>query len=272
MTIKVAQGPNWRPPVIGGRTEKQAAHVLELQKLTSAVGDLRPLLDRLAPTVLQTETFVLDSAGQATRQFRVPFRALAAYSGANALTLASGTPQGQAPAQGPGVAVLAPCSFAAVNVNGYVWTAYGTPGDTITVSTLGTPVHPGGSAGTGPVPLAQSAYKAGFVNAPGANTAIVTLPVVAAGWWRLTVMAGFGGTAEATTPQNWALLLGTTTLYASLNVPLFANGQTVIGVFRVKSDGVNSFKLVNPVAASAGAFYQGSLQADPLPALADLAG
>lgn len=111
--------------------------------------------------------------------------------------------------------------------------------------------------------VAEEVYKPGFVSVPAAHSAIVTLPVLPAGWWNITVYAGFGGTAEATTPNNWALVSGATTVVPAIDVALATNTQTNVGTFPVYSDGTSNITLQNPVAASASAFYQGALLAVP---------
>jgi hypothetical protein len=234
-----------------------------------AIGDLSKALQHLAPgTVLGEATYALSAAGQAGDQYRAPYAALAITSfSASQLTITEGTLKASAPGPGPGSAIVAPRGFRVVNMKGYAWSLYGgQSGDLVTVEAFTRPQNAdAGSVGALVIPPAvhpASVYRAGLATAPLIGTAIVTLPVLAAGLWTITVTAGFGGTAEATTPDNFSLNLGGAVLYSSLAVPAVINSMTPVGKFLVASDGVNAITLKNPVAASAGAIYHGALQAD----------
>jgi hypothetical protein len=231
------------------------------------IGDLSRVLRHLAPTAVLAEgTYALNGAGQAADQYRAPYAALAVTSfSSQQLTISSSPPQASVPGPGPGSAIVPPRGFRVVNMSGYAWSLYGgEPGELVTVEAFTRPqaAHAafGPAAGfAGPATV----YNAGFAVGPAAGTAIAILPVLPAGWWTITIAAGFGGTAETTTPNNFQLTLGAAVLYPALAVPLAVNAITQVGRFRVRSDGAGQIALRNPVAAApVSAFYQGSLQAD----------
>ena len=70
---KIPRLPGTR--VEGTETRNERSIVTD-PTLLKAIGDLTGALNRMAPGVLGTELIALDASGQATRQFRVPFRAI----------------------------------------------------------------------------------------------------------------------------------------------------------------------------------------------------
>lgn len=160
-----------------------------------AIGDLTNAVLSLAPVVLDSSTFQLDANGQATRQFRVPFAAVAVTSGSVArLTIASGPPGAAAPGPSAGAGHVPPLGFAAHNISGRVWTIYGgSAGDLVTVTTFGRPVPP--SADPGITTAHATGTAAVAVSAAGA-TAAATLPAgVSAGGFSVS----FGNFSVANT-------------------------------------------------------------------------
>lgn len=131
-----------------GRESAEAELAERFGQLHAVIGDMTRALAALVPVALDTRTIVLDAAGIGTAQFRVPFKAVAVWSGsAQNVTLTSSPPMASAPPQGPGVALIPKGGFAAHNLSGYAWTIYGTAGDQLTVATFGRPIMPAGSAG-----------------------------------------------------------------------------------------------------------------------------
>jgi hypothetical protein len=157
-----------RLPAGGDGTSRQAAELAaRMAELTKVIGDLGPLLDELAPGVIGTETVILDANGQATKQFRVPFRSLGVdYFGATILTVTAAPLAGAAPGPGPGVAKLAPGGFSVVNMRAYVASFYGNPGDLITFTAYAKPQPANGVVGHQAVattlPQGNPAAGAGF--------------------------------------------------------------------------------------------------------------
>lgn len=160
---------------------------------------------------------------------------------------------------------MPPLGSVTVNLSGYGWTIYGgIPGELVTVQALTRPVIPSSSgvSGAGLPAGPATVYQRGQATAPVAGTVLAQLAVVPAGWWQLSLLLGFGATAETTTPDNFALQLGATDLYPNLYVIDNANQTTPAGPFLAQSDGVNHFEVVVPANASAGAIYKASIQAD----------
>lgn len=232
-----------------------------------AIGDISTALQAMTPTaVLGEATYLLDSAGGAGDQYRIPFAALHVTSmSGSLLTVAASPRMTGAPRSGPGVALIPPGASRVCHMKGYAWSVYGgSPGEAVTVEAFTRPVPPVFEYGNQVTPRGPaSVYATGVTGAaPAANTAIVTLPVLAAGWWTVTVDVGFGGTAEATTNFNFALKLGATVLYPSFLISAAPNTIRTAGAFRVLSDGVSQLVLYNPVVGSAGSVYTGALRAD----------
>jgi len=129
-----------------GHGENDAAqHYVE--RFQAAVGDMTKFLRLLEPAVcLDTRTVQLDANGQATAQFRVPFRAVHVTSqSAAALTITASPPAASAPANGPGVAMVHAGGQETFNIGGYAWSIYGgTAGEQVTVQTFSRNLNPGG--------------------------------------------------------------------------------------------------------------------------------
>lgn len=249
------------------------------QTLEAAVGDVSKALSHLAPTpVLAEHTYVVAADGTFGDQYRAPFGALFVLSGsATQLVIAQGAKAAGAPGPGPGSFIVPALGAVCVNLAGYSWTGYGgTPGALVTVQALTRPVVPSSSGTSGAALTAingsvlpagpTSVYARGqSAAAPAANTVLAQLAVLPAGWWQLSAVLGFGGTAEATTADNFQLTAGgvAVTGYASLYATAAANVSTPAGPFLMHSDGVNAFAIaVGATAGSAGAIYKASLQAD----------
>ncbi len=133
---RVPRLPLTRPAGTEGRAEHA---VITDPSLVKALGDLSRVLRRMAPLVLGTEVIALDASGQAARQFRVPFAAVAVLSeSAAALIVTSSTPGPGAPGPGPGAGRIPPRCYVVHNLAGYSWTIYGgAANDLVTVTTFG---------------------------------------------------------------------------------------------------------------------------------------
>jgi hypothetical protein len=143
-----------------------ASHIVE--RYTAAVGDMTALLGKLEPKVVGQETVVLDANGQATKQYRLPFAALAVdYFGAGTLTVTTAPQVTSPPSQGVGLARIGPAGFAVVNSAAYVWSMYGNPGDVVTVTAFARPMEPVGvtsrQAVMTSIPLSQPAADAPLI-------------------------------------------------------------------------------------------------------------
>jgi hypothetical protein len=113
-------------------------------ELREAMGDLAGAIRSIVPVVLSSETWLLDSNGQAGREYRVPFRSLAVWSfSAQRLTIANGPKGSSTPQQGPGVGVIPINGFRVLNLAGHAWAIYGgTQGDVVCVEAYGLPMPP----------------------------------------------------------------------------------------------------------------------------------
>lgn len=189
-----------RLPAGDNASARQAAELgAHLDQLATVIGQLGPMLDELAPGVIATETVVLDANGQATRQFRIPFRSVAIdYWGAALLTVAAAPLAGAAPGPGPGVAKVGPGGFAVVNMRAYQFSLYGNPGEQVTFTALAKPQPPNGV-------IAISPQVATLANVTGSATSVplFTPAPIANGRtiWNdstATLFVKFGATASAT--------------------------------------------------------------------------
>lgn len=138
--------PRWdgsRPPVLSP-TAQQALRIELDQQLAGVMGDLTTALRSMVPTVLGSETLVLDANGTASRSYRLPFRSITVTSfSAQKLTVAPSPLQGAAPTLGPGVAIIAPTGYRVCNFSSYVWSIYGgTAGDQVVVEAFAQPQPP----------------------------------------------------------------------------------------------------------------------------------
>lgn len=95
--------------------------------------------------------------------------------------------------------------------------------------------------------------------APAANTNIATLPTVSYAYYRVEVIVGFGGTAEATAQDNFVLKDGTTTL-ATVPVSNVANTMSQAHVFFVNSANGALNVNVGGTGGSAGSIYKATLR------------
>jgi hypothetical protein len=114
------------------------------EDLYEAMGDLAGAIRSMVPIVLSSETWALDASGQASREYRVPFRSIAVWSfSAQRLTLTDAPKQTAAPPAGPGVAIIPINGFKLSNLASHAWSIYGgTAGDLICVETYGLPMPP----------------------------------------------------------------------------------------------------------------------------------
>jgi hypothetical protein len=99
--------------------------------------------------------------------------------------------------------------------------------------------------------------------APASGTAIATLAVFDF-YYRVDVIVGFGGTAEATTADNFVLKAGGTTLY-TLPAYSLANTSSNVMTFYVNPSGsVNLTVNVGGTGGSAGSIYKATIIATRL--------
>jgi hypothetical protein len=187
-------------------------------ELRAAIGDMSDALKYLTPTpVLGSATYVLNAAGQATEQYRTPFRALAITSAsAGQLTLSSSPPQASAPGPGVGSAIILPRGFAVVNMGpGYVWTIYGgSPGEQISVQAFTTPQM--AQSVPGPAGTAASTSATGSAADPIAGTVIASV-ALPAGTYVLNWDLIMGGTVSGADQRNVQLLVGATSVQIANN-------------------------------------------------------
>lgn len=131
-----------RAPQGGDRTMAQAAEIL--QQHHKALGDLTGVLRMLIPQVIGVSTVMLDAAGTAQLQYRIPYRALFVDSqSAQKLTVASSPLESAAPGPGAGVAVIRAGGAVVVNFTANVLSLYGgTQGDLVTITAFANPQPP----------------------------------------------------------------------------------------------------------------------------------
>lgn len=279
MSIKVAVPPGWKAPRVGGPTQHQAAVVLELEQMRAAVGDMTRMLARLVPEVLSQETVILDANGQATKQFRVPFRAISVDNfGQGNLTVAADTLKGAAPNLGPGVARVGPGGYAVINTTGYAWTIYGgTAGDAVTVATYACPQPPigvagstagqlvtGGSGGLIVAAFGQASLNAyGAVTGPTAAQAIATINAAPAGLYDVLMYVGCGGTTAAVDANNMQLVIGTGTPIQLTNNSTSGSAaeSQALGPIRVRvpAGGANIVVQAGPATPTGTAAYRAQI-------------
>lgn len=100
--------------------------------------------------------------------------------------------------------------------------------------------------------------------APASGAAIATLAVFDF-YYRVDVYVGFGGTAEATTADNFVLKAGATTVASSISVSNVANTMSQKYTFFVNPGGtVNLTVNVGGTAGSAGSIYKAMIIATRL--------
>lgn len=114
------------------------------EDLYNAMGDLAAAIASMVPVVLSSETWILNAAGQATREYHLPFRSIAVWSySAQRLTVANAPIQSGPPTNGAGVAIVPINGFKLSNIAGLCWSIYGgTQGDIVCVETYGVPMPP----------------------------------------------------------------------------------------------------------------------------------
>lgn len=129
---------------IGGCAELARGMTEHYGKLHGAIGDLSKLLDELAPKVIGYETVALDANGQATRSYRVPFRAVYVESqSAHLLTVASSPVETDVPVFGPGVGYVKIGGASVLNMRAYTWAIWGgVANELVTVTVFSQPQPP----------------------------------------------------------------------------------------------------------------------------------
>lgn len=107
--------------------------------------------------------------------------------------------------------------------------------------------------------LANSVSAGACVAAPGSGATVVTLGVLPAGVYRVTVVTQNAGTAETTAAGlvNMILRKGSTTLSALHTTSLVAHQR----VERITVDGTQSINVATAAAAIAGSLYVATLSA-----------
>ena len=229
----------------------------------AAIGDLTAAVRSLAPVVLDVATFQLDANGQATRQYRVPFAAVAVTSGSLlTLTIASGPPQSAAPGSGPGAGQVPALGFAAHNIAGQAWTIYGgNPGEVVTVATFGRPVPPVSESGqiTGTVTAAafgQASQKQfGTATNPGAGATIAQIAALSAVGlyqvdWSVSMGAPATGAGDA---NNMQIQLGGQTPFTAMYPSTAGANPVPQPRLWLRSTNINATLKVAAIAAAAAA-------------------
>lgn len=121
-------------------------------------------------SVIESTTLVFNAAGLISRDYPVPYAAVAIYSlSAQKVTAANLPPASGAPAQGQGTAQVGPLGFGIFNMAGRSLTLYGNPGDAVTFTVFAKPQAP--NAASGQVAIATTAAADGV--APGSVGLIV---------------------------------------------------------------------------------------------------
>lgn len=127
------------------KTDQHPAWWEAHHKLTGSIVDLNAVLRKMAPQVLNVQTFTLDASGSATAQYRVQYQSLTVDSQSTKLLTIANMPlqAPPGPGAGPGIYVVKAGGFAVVNFTGYVWSIYGgTANEVVTVTAYGNPQPP----------------------------------------------------------------------------------------------------------------------------------
>ncbi|MCU1449340.1 MAG: hypothetical protein JWP02_1510 [Acidimicrobiales bacterium] len=143
-----------------GNTQRvMSAHEAELARQTDSIVFFKGVQERLSELVthlrgmavndiLADETAVIGVDGRWTKDFTVPYAALAIFNFATSpIVVASGPPQTAAPS-GPGSRTVAAGGGAVINLTGRALTIYGPAGAQVSVEALARPQPPSFSAGT----------------------------------------------------------------------------------------------------------------------------
>lgn len=164
-------------------------------------------------SVIESTTLVFNAAGLISRDYPVPYAAVAIYSlSTQKVTAANLPPASGAPPQGQGTAQVGPLGFAIVNMAGRSLTLYGNPGDAITFTVFASPQSP--NAASGQVTLSGTSPVSGTVTTQVAATTDVYSESAQS---RTTN----GNTANMTWPST------NTDAYVAVNVTGFAGGTNV---------------------------------------------
>jgi hypothetical protein len=248
---------------MGGRQRPQEPNAAALtygEEIAKAVGDLRAAIATLVPRVLGTQLYVLDSNGQATDQYRVPYSSLSIISeSAKPLIVTSSPPIGSAPGRGPGVAHMPAETFAVLNLSGNVWTIYGgNAGDIVTVSAYALPQPPAAAKLVSLTPGPSSANTTQNATNPGAGAviasisgAVLTALAPNGGLWQIAWTPALQGTVAAADANNMRLTSPlSTTLEVGEFPPVVGNyPQEPIQVLIPAGQGLN----VQAIGAASGA-------------------
>lgn len=164
--------------------------------------------------VLESATWQFNAAGVISRDFQVPYAAVAILSLSTArVTGANATLAAAAPTQGQGVVDVDPHGFGVFNIAGRSLTLYGNPGDSVTITVFATPQAP--AAAVGSVSVAGTATVTGTLTSQTPATADIYTEAPAA---RTTN----GNTANLTWPAN------VTEAFVGVNITGFAGGTNVV--------------------------------------------
>jgi hypothetical protein len=104
----------------------------------------------------------------------------------------------------------------------------------------------------------QSSSASGTATAPVAGTAIATLAIATAGYYKVLVSAGFGGTAESTALDNMQVKNGATVI-GPVSVQNFANTISQPYEFWLNVTGAGNITVNAIAGASAGAAYKATI-------------
>jgi len=164
-------------------------------------------------SVIESTTLVFNAAGLISRDYPVPYAAVAIYSrSSQTVTAANLPPASGAPPQGQGTAQVGPLGFGSFNLSGRSLTLYGNPGDAVTFTVFASPQVP--NAASGQVALSGTSPVSGTVTTVlGPTTDLYT----EAAQSRLTS----GNTANMTWPTT------NTDAYVAVNLTGFAGGTNV---------------------------------------------
>lgn len=246
----------------------------EFDPLAGAVGDLSDALRHMlkgTPT-LQTANYVVPASGVVTDTYNVPYAALAVISlSANPLVVTSTTPGTSAPGPGPGAFNVPVRGFAAVNIEGRVWSIYGgSPGDLITVTAFTKAVPPDVTPGPlGSTPAGPSLTAYGKVTTPAALANIAVISQPAAGvQYVLDVYYYVNGTPASPADDDNMRILWNGNPLATLPVDGASGGimPPKFSITTPAANGANSCIVAAIGLATTGAIYHATIVATPLAA------
>lgn len=164
-------------------------------------------------SVIESTTLVFNAAGLISRDYPVPYAAVAIYSlSTQKVTAANLPPASGAPPQGQGTAQVGPLGFGSFNMAGRSLTLYGNPGDAVTFTVFAKPQAP--NAASGQVALAGTSPVSGTVTSQVGPTSDLYTEAPQS---RTTN----GNTGNMTWPSTQ------TDAYVAVNITGFAGGTNV---------------------------------------------